>query len=276
MIKAMNLNYSRGGKCILDNININIEPGSFVAVIGHNGSGKSTLVRHFNALLAPSEGAVLIDGMDTADKNNIFKIRQRVGMVFQNPESQSVASIVEDDVAFGPENLGLDEEETLQRMEYALSACGIDHLRMRDISSLSKGQKQLVAIAGIIAMQPKYMVFDEAVSMLDPQSKKLILNCVMKLKNELKISIIWITHDMEDAVLADRVVVLDSNKIVADDTPDAIFSNIELIENLSCEMPNTTRLCMMLKNKGYNISHLPLDIKDCALIIKQIAKGANS
>ncbi len=229
MIKVTGLCCSKDGKHILNNINLNIERGSFVAIIGNNGSGKSTLVRHFNALIQTGKGSVCIDGLDASDNKNLYDIRQKVGMVFQNPESQSVASIVEDDIAFGPENLGLDEAETEKRIEAALSACGIELLRHRDISTLSSGQKQLVTIAGIIAMHPEYMVFDEATSMLDPHSAKAVLDCVMKAKNELGTSIIWITHNMAEAALADRIITLDNGEIISDTAPPSISTELKKI-----------------------------------------------
>lgn len=226
MIKVTELCRTSDGKNILDNINLNIEPGCFAAVIGHNGSGKSTLVRHFNALIIPEKGCVTVDDMNMSDRKHLYDIRKNVGMVFQNPESQSVTSVVEDDIAFGPENIGLDEVQ--KRIDNALHICGIEHLRNRDISSLSGGQKQLVAIAGIIAMQPKYMIFDEATSMLDPVSGKLVFDCVMKLKNELNIAVIWITHNMEEARFADRVIEIKNGKIISDGIPDKVLPKREI------------------------------------------------
>lgn len=259
---------------ILDNIQLNIEPGTFTAILGRNGSGKSTLAKHMNGLMKPQKGSVTVDGFSTADEEHIFDIREKVGMVFQNPESQAVASIVEDDTAFAPENLGLPEDEILERIEFALNETGITHLRHKSINELSGGQKQLTAIAGILAMKPEYMVFDESSSMLDPISRKKVLDCVMKLKDELNIAIIWITHYMEEAALADRVIIIDNGIIKADAAPQDIFSDPELILKSGLSMPPCAELCVRLKEAGLDIPYIPLNAHDCAKIIAEALDGA--
>ncbi|MGN0163866.1 MAG: energy-coupling factor transporter ATPase [Candidatus Ornithomonoglobus sp.] len=272
MIEINNLHRSFNGANVLNGINLNIEKGSFTAILGRNGSGKSTLAKHLNAILIPEKGDVFVDGINTRDEKKIFDVRERVGMVFQNPESQAVASIVEDDTAFAPENLGLPEYEILRRVEFALDAAGISHLRERAISTLSGGQKQLTAIAGILAMRPEYMVFDEGSSMLDPLARKRILDCVMKLKKELGISIIWITHYMEEAAAADRVIILDNGQITADGTPKDIFSDLELISRSGLDMPQSALLCLMLKESGLHIPYIAADISGCAELLSEFIK----
>lgn len=266
--------YSRiGGRTILNDINIRIEPGTFTAVLGRNGSGKSTLAKHLNGLIKPKSGSVTVDGISTDDETRIFEIREKVGIVFQNPESQAVAAIVEDDTAFGPENLGLDENEIAQRTEFALSETGIAHLRRRPISELSGGQKQLAAIAGILAMKPRYIVFDESTSMLDPVSRKKIINCAKRLKTELNIAVIWITHYMEEAALSDRIIIIDDGSIKADGTPAEIFSDPDMISECGLCLPPCAEICRMLKKAGIPISHTALNANACADIISEIMKG---
>lgn len=258
---------------VLDNIDLTIEPGTFTAVLGRNGSGKSTLAKHANAILTPEHGDVIVDGISAACENRIYDIREKVGMVFQNPDSQSVTSIVEDDVSFGPENLGLQREETENRVSESLKKIDIEFLRHKAISSLSGGQKQLVAIAGILAMRPKYMVFDESTSMLDPASRKLVLECVKKLKDEYNIGIIWITHYMEEAAEADRAVIINNGKIAADGTPNEIFSDFELIKNSGLSLPPTAELCFRLIENGYKLPRIALRYNDFAVMLKTYLNG---
>jgi energy-coupling factor transport system ATP-binding protein len=277
MIEITHLSHTYGDKTILDDINLNISDGAFTAILGRNGSGKSTLAKHLNAILIPKRGHVTVDGMDTADESLIYDIREKVGMVFQNPESQAVASVVEDDTAFAPENLGLSEEETEARVEFALNAVGLTSHRKKAISTLSGGQKQLTAIAGILAMRPKYMVFDEGTSMLDPAARKRVLDCVIHLKNELNIAVIWITHYMDEAALADRVIILDNGKIAADGAPKDVFSDSKLIEGAGLDLPESARLCLMLINGGVRIPKTcltPTDLADTlAKLLKSERKG---
>ena len=271
MIDIKGLSRGYDGRTILDNIDLKIEKGGFTVILGRNGSGKSTLVRHLNALLLPEIGTVTVDGLDTSDPSAVFDIRARVGMVFQNPDSQAVASIVEDDTAFAPENLGLDEDETQRRIDLALDAVGISHLRRRSISSLSGGQKQLVAIAGIVAMQPEYMVFDEATSMLDPAARRRVLDCVLKLKE--KLTVIWITHYMEEAVSADRVIIMDNGRIKAAGAPRDIFGDPALIKASGLRLPICTELALRLERSGFEPRRLPLTAVELAAEIKRIVGG---
>lgn len=256
---------------VLKNVTLSLEPGTFTAVLGRNGSGKSTLARHINAILRPQRGYVRVDGLDTADDSLIYEIRERAGMVFQNPESQAVASIVEDDTAFAPENLGLDNNEIINRVNSALRETGIEHLRKNAVSSLSGGQKQLTAIAGILAMRPGYMIFDEGTSMLDPISRARVADCAERLKRELGVAVIWITHYMEEAVKADRVVIIDGGTIKADGTPDEIFSDTKLIESSGLELPPAARLCMRLRKEGFDIP-IVLNAEECAKEIHNLAQ----
>lgn len=256
---------------VLKNVTLSFEPGTFTAVLGRNGSGKSTLARHINAILLPQRGYVRVDGLDTSDDSLVYEIRERAGMVFQNPESQAVASIVEDDTAFAPENLGLDTDEIIKRVDTALRDAGIERLRKKPISALSGGQKQLTAVAGILAMRPGYMIFDEGTSMLDPESRKRVMDCVERLKNELGIGVIWITHYMEEAVAADRVIILDCGAIKADGTPEEVFSDTELIADSGLELPPAARLCMRLRKEGFDIP-LTLTAEDCAREIHILAQ----
>ena len=269
MIKITGLCRSYNGREILKNIDLEIDRGSFTVIAGANGSGKSTLIKHLNAILAPECGSVVVDGMDTRDQSRLFDIRERVGMVFQNPDSQSVASIVEDDTAFAPENLGLDEAETARRVELAIDAAGISELRGRPISTLSGGQKQLAAISGILAMRPKYMVFDEATSMLDPAARRRVSDCVARLRRELGIAVIWVTHYMDEAAVADRLIVLDKGRIAADGTPREILADAELTARYALELPP----CAALGARLGIPAPLPLTAAECAEAITKLTEA---
>lgn len=271
MIEINGLYRSYNKTEVLKNVTLCFEPGTFTAVLGRNGSGKSTLARHINAILRPQQGYVKVDGLDTSDDSLVYDIRERAGMVFQNPESQAVASIVEDDTAFAPENLGLDNREIIKRVNSALRDVGIEHLRAQPISSLSGGQKQLTAIAGILAMRPGYMIFDEGTSMLDPISRKRVADCVKRLKKELGLAVIWITHYMEEAVKADRVIIMDGGVIKADGTPEKVFSDTELIESSGLELPPSARLCIQLRKEGFDIP-IALNPEKCAKEIHHLAE----
>lgn len=276
-IKGLFRTYGSGTniRTVIDDIDINIERGKFTAILGRNGSGKSTLARHINAILHPQKGFVSVDGMDTRNPELVYDIRSKAGMVFQNPESQAVASIVEDDTAFAPENLGLSPEEIQQRVDYALSATGISHLGKRPVNSLSGGQKQLTAIAGILAMKPDYMIFDEGTSMLDPSARRRIINCVMDLKRDTGIGIIWITHYMEEAADADRVIILDNGHIAADDIPEKVFSDAELIEHCGLSLPPAAQISLMLKNKGYPLPRIAVTNSELTEMIYSMTEGRN-
>lgn len=241
----------------LDGVSLEIEQGEFVAVIGANGSGKSTMARHINALLLPTEGKLLVDGMDTSDEEQLWKIRQHVGMVFQNPDNQIVAAIVEEDVAFGPENIGVPQEEIRPRVERALAAVGMSDYAKHAPHLLSGGQKQRVAIAGIMALEPKCIVLDEPTAMLDPQGRKEIVATVTKLNKEKKITIVYITHYMTEALTADRVVVMEKGHIRFMGTPKEVFSRVDELEQLGLEAPLAAKVASELRKSGMK---LPQDI----------------
>ena len=237
----------------LSALNFSIEAGSFVCILGHNGSGKSTLAKLFNALQLPTEGTVLVSGMDSREEKNIFPIRREVGMVFQNPDNQIIASVVEEDVGFGPENIGLPTDEIWQRVNKALSAVHMEPYRLKSPNHLSGGQKQRVAIAGTLAMEPKTIVLDEPTAMLDPSGRKEVLESVLELKRKKGISIILITHYMEEAVDADRIILMDSGKLVMDGSPREVFQNVERLKEYRMDVPIITELAHKLQKKGFPI-----------------------
>ena len=234
----------------LASVNLAIRPGEFVVILGANGSGKSTLAKHLNALLLPSEGTVLIDGLDTIDVQALWSIRQRVGMVFQNPDNQIVATIVEDDVAFGPENLGLPPAVIRERVEEALAMVGMTDYHLHAPHLLSGGQKQRVAIAGIVAMRPKVVVLDEATAMLDPQGRREVMTAIETLRSE-GMTVILITHHMNEAVMADRIVLLESGRVIAEGTPQQVFQAREQMQALGLDIPQVTQLASLLKKDGW-------------------------
>ena len=237
----------------LSALNFSIEAGSFVCILGHNGSGKSTLAKLFNALQLPTEGTILVSGMDSREEKNIFPIRREVGMVFQNPDNQIIASVVEEDVGFGPENIGLPTDEIWQRVNNALSAVHMEPYRLKSPNHLSGGQKQRVAIAGTLAMEPKTIVLDEPTAMLDPSGRKEVLESVLELKRKKGISIILITHYMEEAVDADRILLMDSGKLVMDGSPREVFQNVERLKEYRMDVPLITELAHKLQKKGFPI-----------------------
>lgn len=271
VIKIENLHYTYPGDDAesLKGVSLEIERGSFVAVLGHNGSGKSTLAKHLNAILLPTEGKVLIDGIDTADENNLLKIRSTVGMVFQNPDNQIVANVVEDDVAFAPENLGVEPAEIRERVDNALKAVDMYEFRLHAPHLLSGGQKQRVAIAGVIAMQPEIIVLDEPTAMLDPKGRREVIDTVTKLCRENGITIVLITHHMSECIDADRLIVMSNGDVVADGTPQEVFSQVELMHSEGLAVPATTELMWRLNKEGFNLPLTALGIVDCA---EQIAK----
>ncbi|HWR38562.1 MAG TPA: energy-coupling factor transporter ATPase [Patescibacteria group bacterium] len=234
----------------LDHIDLDIAAGSFVSIIGCNGSGKSTLARHLNALLLPSDGCCLIDGMDTREMQQLWQIRQRVGMVFQNPDNQIVAAIVEEDVAFGPENLGVPPAEIRTRVQEALAAVGMSEYRQHGPHLLSGGQKQRVAIAGVLAMRPRCLVLDEPTAMLDPQGRKEVLAAVLRLNREEKMTVVYITHFMEEAVVADRVVVMSEGRLQEDGTPAQIFSQVAKMKQMGLDVPVAAEVAECLRKEG--------------------------
>lgn len=271
VIKIENLHYTYPGDDAesLKGVSLEIERGSFVAVLGHNGSGKSTLAKHLNAILLPTEGKALIDGIDTADENNLLKIRSTVGMVFQNPDNQIVANVVEDDVAFAPENLGVEPAEIRERVDNALKAVDMYEFRLHAPHLLSGGQKQRVAIAGVIAMQPEVIVLDEPTAMLDPKGRREVIDTVTKLCREKGITIVLITHHMSECIDADRLIVMSNGDVVADGTPQDVFSQVELMHSEGLAVPATTELMWRLNKEGFNLPLTALGIVDCA---EQIAK----
>lgn len=240
-------------KRAVDDISIDVKPGEFVAILGHNGSGKSTLAKHINALLYPGEGTVWVNGMDTSAEENLWKVRESAGMVFQNPDNQIIGSVVEEDVGFGPENMGVPTEEIWQRVEESLKAVGMWQYRKKSPNRLSGGQKQRVAIAGVVAMHPKCIILDEATAMLDPSGRKEVLRAVRALNMVEEVTIIHITHYMEEVIYADKVFVMDQGKVVMEGTPKEIFSQVEKLQKLRLDVPQVTLLAHELKKAGVPI-----------------------
>lgn len=248
---------------VLKVINIEIEKGSFTAVLGHNGSGKSTLAKHFNAILLPSGGKVYVKGMDTADENNIFNIRQSAGMVFQNPDNQMVAALVEDEVAFAPENLGVEPKEIRRRVDECLEIVNMTKYAQSSPSKLSGGQKQRVAIASVLAMNPEILILDEPTAMLDPKGRSEVIKTIKMLNEEKDITVVLITHYMDEAAQADRTVVIDDGEIVLDGTPKEVFKNVEKLKSLGLDVPQVTELAYELRKMGIEISDDVLTVDEC-------------
>lgn len=246
----------------VNNLNIQIQKGQFIVVLGHNGSGKSTFAKHLNAIFSPTSGTVIIDGLDTKDDNNIFEIRQKCGMVFQNPDNQIVATVVEDDVAFGPENMGVPSQEIRKRVDDALAVVRMSEFATKAPHLLSGGQKQKVAIAGIIAMKPDCIILDESTSMLDPRGRKEVMSTVKKLNKEENITLIHITHFMEEAVDADYIYVMEEGEIVLEGTPKEVFVNVEQLQNLGLDVPPMTLLSSELRKHDIQISQDILTVEE--------------
>lgn len=280
-IESENLTFRYQGaselaSAVLDNVSLNIEKGQFVAVIGHNGSGKSTLAKHFNAILLPSGGKMYIKGMDTCDESRVFDIRQAVGMVFQNPDNQIVATVVEEDVAFAPENLGVPSEEIRQRVDDALKAVDMYAYRQHAPHMLSGGQKQRVAIAGIIAMRPECIVLDEPTAMLDPTGRREVMETIHSLNRTFGITIILITHHMNEAAEADRVVVMDSGRVLIDDTPKQVFSQVDTLRRAGLSVPQTVELLYLLRQEGLDVPLDALGTEECASALFKLLSGGIS
>ncbi len=269
-IQVKHLNYAYpGGEdrkpvAVFQDLNLQIEEGSFVAILGSNGCGKSTLAKHFNSILLPCGGKVYVCGMDTSDDALLMRIRRNVGMVFQNPDNQIVANVVEEDVAFGPENLGVASPEIARRVEAALKQVEMYEYREHAPHLLSGGQKQRIAIAGVIAMEPKCIVLDEPTAMLDPRGRKEVIQTVRKLNGEKGITVVLITHHMDEAAQAGRVVVLHRGQVAADGTPEAVFSQVELLHSLGLAAPETVELCYALNQEGFRLPLTSLEIDKCA------------
>ncbi|MBR2714638.1 MAG: energy-coupling factor transporter ATPase [Ruminococcus sp.] len=250
-------------KNVLDDVSFTVKKGEFVALLGHNGCGKSTVAKHLNAMLLPSGGKLFIDSIDTQEENEDFTIRRKVGLVLQNPDNQLVASIVEEDVAFGPENLGIEPEKIRLRVDEALKAVDMYEYRNQPPHKLSGGQKQRVAIAGIIAMEPDCIVLDEPTAMLDPKGREEVMNTIRKLNKEKGITIVLITHYMDEAVDADRVIVMDNGKILTQGTPREVFSQVELLKRHRLDVPQVTELCYKLRACGVEFDELALHSDEC-------------
>ncbi len=255
---------------VLHGISLGIERGSFTAVLGHNGSGKSTMAKLLNGLDKPSEGTVTVNGMDTADESREFDIRRTVGMVFQNPDNQLVASIVEEDVAFGPENLGVEPSEIRERVDSALRSVGMYDYRLHASYKLSGGQKQRIAIAGVLAMQPECIVLDEPTAMLDPRGRREVIETVQRLNREKGMTIVLITHYMDEAALADRVIVMDSGELILDGTPRQVFSHVDKLKSVGLDVPQPTELANLLRESGVDISTDVLDVDECVTALSKV------
>ena len=255
---------------VLEHLNLSIDEGSFVAVLGHNGCGKSTLAKLFNGILTPSSGQVLVYGIDTADDKRLLDIRRTVGMVFQNPDNQIVSNVVEEDVAFAPENLGVEPREIRRRVDNALRQVGMFEYREHAPHLLSGGQKQRVAIAGVIAMQPRCIVLDEPTAMLDPQGRREVLETVRRLNREQGVTVVLITHHMDEAAQADRVIAMSGGRIVADGAPTEVFSRVELLRSVQLTVPETTELLYELNQEGYSLPLEALSVEDCAQALYKV------
>ncbi len=255
---------------VLKGIDLKIEAGEFVAVLGHNGSGKSTFAKHLNGILLPSSGKVYVDGIDTADDDKLFELRQRAGMVFQNPDNQIVSSIVEEDVAFALENLGVPYEEMRERVDDALKAVNMYDYRMHSPSQLSGGQKQRVAIAGIIAMRPKVIILDEPTAMLDPKGRKEVMATIKRMNRDYGITIVLITHYMDEAARCGRVVVMDKGSVVLDDVPQKVFSHVEQLKKIGLDVPQVTELVWELRKEGYDISPEIITEEECERAVLEL------
>lgn len=257
----------------INNVSFQVKPGEFVAILGHNGSGKSTLAKHINALLVPESGSIYVDNIDTSESEMIWEIRQRVGMVFQNPDNQIVYNVVEEDVGFGPENLGVPTKEIWRRVETALSKVGMLYARKESPNNLSGGQKQRVAIAGILAMKPKCIVLDEATAMLDPVGRREVLQAVKDLNEKENITALWITHHMEEVVEADKVIVMDRGRVVMEGTPQEIFSQVDTMKRCHLDVPQVTLLAHELRKKGMQIREDILTVPELVEAVAGCIKG---
>lgn len=259
---------------VLRGINLELKKGEFTAVLGHNGCGKSTLAKHLNAILLPTGGTVYIDGINTKDEDKVFDIRQRVGMVFQNPDNQIVTTIVEEDVAFALENLGVEPHEMRKRVDEALKAVNMYEYREHAPHQLSGGQKQRIAIAGVIAMRPEFIVLDEPTAMLDPQGRKEVIATIRRLNQEYGISVVLITHYMDEAVKADRVIVMDDGRTVMDGTPKEVFLRVEELKKLGLDVPQVTELVWKLKKSGLDIDSDVINEEECVNALMKLLEGA--
>lgn len=266
-IKDLYFSYENEGenknpRNVINGVNLNIKEGEFVALLGHNGSGKSTLAKLINALFIPKKGQVLVDGFDTKDDKSVWDIRSRAGMVFQNPDNQLVATVVEDDVAFGPENLGIESSEIRKRVDKALESVNMEDFKKNSPHLLSGGQKQRVAIAGILAMSPTYIILDEPTAMLDPSGRKEVMDTVLKLNKERGKTIILITHYMDEAAMADRLIIMEEGSIILQGKPREVFSHVDEIKKIGLDVPQVTELAFDLKKQGFNIRNDVLTVEE--------------
>ncbi len=269
---SFNYNSDQGGNTTLKSIDFSVKKGEFVAVLGHNGSGKSTLAKHLNAILLPSGGKVYVNGIDTSDSDRLWDIRSNTAMVFQSPDNQIVATVVEEDVAFGVENLGIPSCEIKKRVTEALEIVGMSEFAKHAPHLLSGGQKQRVAIAGVIAMRPEIIVFDEATAMLDPKGRKEVMDCILKLNKTRGITVVFITHNMDEAVLADRVVVINEGEILMNDVPKKVFSNVEILKSYGLDVPQVTYLTHLLRKRGIDIPEDILTVDEFVMEIKKLCQ----
>lgn len=273
MIKTENVAFSysktEGSPLVLDDVNLVIHKGEFVSILGHNGSGKSTLAKLFNAILLPCGGKVYVEKMDTSDEANLLSLRKSVGMVFQNPDNQLVANIVEEDVAFAPENLGVEPGEIRKRVDEALDTVHMSEYKDKAPNQLSGGQKQRIAIAGMIAMRPKYLVLDEPTAMLDPRGRRMVMRTIKKLNKEYGVTVVLITHYMDEAAQSERVIVIDGGRLKMDGTPKSVFSNVELMKDMGLDVPQVTELSYLINKGGVEF---PRDILSAEEFIEAIKK----
>ena len=261
------------GSVVFEDMNLTVEAGSFVAILGSNGCGKSTLAKHFNSILLPSGGKVYVGGIDTSDEEKLMAVRHTVGMVFQNPDNQIVANVVEEDVAFGPENLGIVSAEIRRRVDKALEQVGMSKYAKHAPHLLSGGQKQRIAIAGVIAMEPKCIVLDEPTAMLDPRGRREVMETITRLNREKGITVVLITHHMDEAAQAQRVVVMHRGKVAADGTPQEVFAQVELLHQLGLAAPETVELCWELNKQGFNLPLNKLTETECAQALLEMLKA---
>ena len=262
----------QAGVPVFEDLSVTIEQGSFVAILGTNGCGKSTLAKHFNSILLPSGGKVYVGGIDTSDPGRIMAVRRCVGMVFQNPDNQIVANVVEEDVAFGPENLGMASPEIRRRVDQALKQVGMYEYREHAPHLLSGGQKQRIAIAGVIALEPKCIVLDEPTAMLDPRGRADVMETILRLNREKGITVVLITHHMDEAAMAQRVLVLHQGKVLSDGTPKEVFSQVEKLHTIGLAAPETVELCWELNKKGYRLPLDELNPQECAQVLRDWLK----
>ena len=274
-VKDLTFSYEKDSPLVLKGVNLEIEEGSFTAVLGHNGSGKSTLAKHFNGILLPNGGTVYACGIDTADESKLIDIRKNVGMVFQNPDNQLIATVVDEDVAFALENLGVAHDEMVRRVDEALDAVGMGEYKHHAPHRLSGGQKQRVAIAGIIAMKPRCIIMDEPTAMLDPKGRKEVMATIKRLRDENNVTVVLITHYMDEAVLADRVVVMDEGRVLVDGTPEYVFQNVGLLHSVSLDVPQAAELMYKLRAHDIKVPISVLNENDCVKILSQILEKNN-